>query len=280
MPQPSKKANQLLAANLLEQLEGATGRQIGSQLGFHVVRLLRKLVQSSEGYQAWLLQQQNRVIQSFVAQCKQESAQTELFKSTNVGAASLEEAELHPRSIEMLRQQKPGNSRPRIPSAEQLQEWLSINAKHIHHVKTKPSLWQRIIRWCNPFDDEETNSKDYFTAIRNSGLALRSELMSLIEGYYLICKEADGANSADYILEQGLVLVDYIAKMNRLVASAEDMVLRGKALQAGFDLSVLLKVSQGLRNERAMIAYLVAHPESLQGVHSWDHAIEELRGSK
>lgn len=52
--------------------------------------------------------------------------------------------------------------------------------------------------------------------------------------------------------------------MNKLVASAEDMVLRDDALQAGFDLSILLKISLGLSSERAMIAYLVAHPESVQ----------------
>ena len=180
----------------------------------------------------------------------------------------------------MLRQQKPGNSRPRIPSAEELQEWLSVNVVHIQHAKTKPTLWKRIIRWCNPFDDEDTASKDCLTAIRNSGLALHSELMGLIEGYYLICKDADGNQSSEFILEQGLILVDFIAKMNQLVASAEDMVLRGNAMQAGFDLPVLLRLSRAITSERAMIAYLVAHPEHLKDMHSWDHAIDVLRGTK
>jgi hypothetical protein len=79
-------------------------------------------------------------------------------------------------------------------------------------------------------------------------------------------------------LEQGFLLVELIDQMNKLVASAEDMVLRDDALQAGFDLSILLKISLGLSSERTMIAYLVAHPEAVQFAHTWDQAIESLRG--
>jgi hypothetical protein len=281
MSNPSEKVNQLLAANLMEQLERPSNPKAKLPLGFHMVRLIRKLLQSNENYEAWLLEQQTRVIRSFVAQCKKESAKTDIFKPHHSGVVALDGAELDPRSIEMLRQQKTGILRPRIPDAEQLHDWLLVNQQRKANItNTKLSLWQKILSWCNPFDQANTSSRDCLAVIHNSGLALRIELMGIIEAYHLICKEHWADQPPEYILEQGLVLFDLINKMNKLVASAEDIVIHSKSLQAGFDLSILLKISEGLSNEKAMITYLVAHPKAQKGLESWDQAIEVLRGAR
>lgn len=93
--------------------------QVGSALGFHVVRFIRKLIQSDRGYQTWWLQQQAKVMRAFVAQCKKESDHSDFFK-VHPKAVALEAADIYPKSVELLRQQSRDSLRPRVPEVDQL----------------------------------------------------------------------------------------------------------------------------------------------------------------
>lgn len=260
-------------------LSPEAGRNLVGALGFRLVGFVRQIFQAPSAYQAWLNEQRNRVAKEFIAICKKEANS----ESANEERLSLEgktlykTSELSQISLNKLKSQSGKSERPRVFTPSEFESHLTPSltlSKHIHY-----SGLQRLLNAINPFDQDGDQESDWLSQFRSSGQALKIEMSESLESYYDLLQSAWNPADVAAWVSVGAHLMQLNDDLSRLCQTAEELVLSGLAKPAGFNLSVIFALLKGLTSERAVLAYLIAHPHLVKDAQNWDEAIAKVRAN-
>lgn len=260
----------------MARLSPEAGRNLVGALGFRLVGLLRQTFQSPSGYQAWLNEQRNRVAKQFIAICKKEAG-SEKEKAENLLAEAkplFKTSELNHSSLEKLKSQSGKFERPRVMTPIEFDKLLTprlVISSRIHY-----SGLQRLFNLLNPFDRKGEQEGDWLSQFRSSGQALKIEMNDLLEVYYDLLQSAWNPEDMTTWISHGARLIHINDELSRLCQAAEELVLSGLAKEAGFNLSLIFTLLKGLVSERAILAYLIAHPDLAHKASNWDEAITKI----
>jgi hypothetical protein len=258
-------------------LSPEAGRNLVGTLGFRLVGIARQIFQSPDGYQAWLETQRKRVAEQFIAICKNEvssSANTEVGLRRE-GKASEKNIQLSQASLDKLRAQSSKFERPRVLTPSEFENLLT--PRKPSSKSGQYSGLQRFLNFINPFDRDGEESRDWLTQFRASGQALKIEMSESLESYYDLLQSKWNPVDVNVWVSIGAHLIQVNDELAQLCQSAEDLLLSGLAKDAGFNLSLIFALLKGLASERAVLTYLIAHHNQVQGVQNWDEAIAKAR---
>ena len=254
------------------------GRNLVGSLGFRLVGFARQIFQSPDGYQKWLNNQRLRVAKEFIAICKNEVKTSEgiELKFARDGKAFAKESGLSQSSLEMLRTQNDRPERLRVLTPADFERLLSpqttLNKRNLR------SGLQRFIDYINPFDQAISNPKnDWLDQFRSSGQALKIEMGEMLESYYDLLQSNWNPADVNVWVSIGAHLIQLNDDLTQLCQSAEELVLASMAKEAGFNLSLIFTLLKGLVRERAVLTYLIVHPQLVHDVQNWDEAIAKVR---
>jgi hypothetical protein len=149
-----------------------------------------------------------------------------------------------------------------------------VVSKHMHY-----SGLQRLFNFLNPFDQDGQREGDWLSQFRASGQALKIEMTEMLESYYDLLQSNWNPADVNVWVSIGAHLIQLNDDLARLCQSAEELLLAGMAKEAGFNLSLLFALLKGLVSERAVLTYLIAHPQLVYDVRNWDEAITKVRSS-
>lgn len=255
------------------------GRNLVGTLGFRLVGFVRQMLQSPNDYQAWLDQQRTRVANQFIAICKEEVASSVngevIF--TREGRAAESAGHLSQNSLSRLRNQSSKYERPRVLTPGEFEKLLT--PRIVANATDRYSGIRRLINFLNPFDQEGEESRDWLTQFRASGQALKIEMRESLESYSDLLRSEWNPSDSNVWISIGAHLIQVNDELTQLCQSAEEMLLSGLAKEAGFNLSIVFDLLKGLASERVAVTYLIAHPNQVHDVKSWDEAISKARAS-
>jgi hypothetical protein len=218
-----------------------------------------------------LSEQQNRVSENFINRCRDEVLGSNAAFSGRDYFAT--QSELAKSSLDKLRSQYSGLKRERVFSSEQFQKML-LPAPALGHQKR--SLLQRIINFANPFDQTNITGNDWLSNFRNSGQALKSEMIAAFNAYQDLLNSAWEPHDHVAWTSLGARLIALNAAIKKLAFVAETLILNGQGKEAGFTLSITFALFKGLASERSMLLYLIAKPELIVDSNTWNGALQEV----
>jgi hypothetical protein len=255
------------------------GRGLVGSLGFRLVSLVRQMFQSPNAYQNWLLEQRGRVAKEFLAMCQRES-RSDSEKVDRLGLESkglLSSSEIKQGSLRKLRAQTGRPEHLRVLTPNEFLSLLTpavVVSKHIHL-----SGVQRLMQILNPFDEMDERGGDWLSQFRSSGQALKIEISEALESYFDLLRSDWNPSEASAWVSVGAHLLKLNGELARLCQAAEELVLSGLAKEAGFNLSLIFTLLKGLISERAILTYLISHPNLIYGAKNWDEAISRAKVS-
>jgi len=260
-------------------LSPEAGRNLVGTLGFRLVGFVRQMLQSPDGYQAWLEGQRNRVAKQFISICKNEASSNTNSEVglTRSGRESEKETQLSQYSLNKLRNQSSKYERPRVLTPSEFENLLTPHNNFSR--STKYSGLQRLIHFLNPFDQQGEESRDWLTQFRASGKALKIEMSETLESYSDLLQSQWNPSDTKVWVSIGAHLIQVNDELAQLCQSAEDLLLSGQASEAGFNLALIFDLLKGLASERAALTYLIAHPNLVRDVKNWDEAISKAKAS-
>ncbi len=254
------------------------GRDVVGSLGFRLVSWARQMFQSPSQYQAWLNEQRARVTKQFISICQRESSSSAgksgriLVDQDIANKHSLIKQE----SLDLLKAQSSKGARLKVYSPAEFEKALvPITSES----KKQYSGFQALLNFINPFDDEQSN-EDWMSQLRASGQALKIEMTELLGKRYDLLESHWRPEEIHAWAQVGARILQINEELCRLCQSAEELVLRGLAKPAGFNLAILFSLLKALSIEYSVVTYLIAHPESAQTAKNWGDAINilEARG--
>ena len=99
----------------------------------------------------------------------------------------------------------------------------------------------------------------------------------MLDSYYDLLQSNWNPADVNVWASIGAHLIRLNDDLTQLCQSAEELLLSDMAKEAGFNLTLIFALLKGLSSEKSALAYLVAHPQLVQGVKNWDEAITKVR---
>jgi len=245
-------------------------------LGIRLVGVVRHTLQSSTAYEQWLAERRKRVSEKFVSICRdsvESDRETKVlsFKSKYTEPTS----KLASESLKKLSQQSLKLQRERLLTTKEFEESLKPSPST---TQQQDSLFKRLFKLINPFDQSTVFGDDWLSVFRSYGYALKNEMLLALQRHQDLLKSS--WQPTEYIewTSVGARLINSLSEIQKLLITAENLLLLDQGKLAGFHLSLIFSMLKGLRNERAILVYLIAHPELALKAENWNTAIDRIGG--